>query len=141
MVLSQSEQNANHYKISEVFYGVDFEFTLNDDGTITFEDQYTGYTDLSAGDVMVADVHALYPEDFPTAGYYRDNVLYFNTGYYVEGGFVAYDESEDNSILETFTITGETDAKARVNERKTEKSVKKISKKPFHGKAKKFARI
>lgn len=140
LVLSQSEQNANHYKISEVFYGVDFVFTVNEDGTITFDDQYTGYTHSSYGDVMVADMHAISPEDFPTVGYFKDNVFHFNTGYYVEEGFMAYDESDDNSILETFTITGpaKAKAKAKANVEKSEKAVKKINKNAFYGKVRKY---
>lgn len=143
LVLSQSEQNANHYKISQVFYGVDFEFTVNEDGTLTFEDQYSGYTHPDYGEVMVADMHALYPDDFPTAGYRKGDVFYFNTGYYIEAGVVAYDESKNNDNLETFTITGPANVKAKAEAKmeKSRKNVKTLNKMSFYGKIKKFERV
>lgn len=106
LTLYASDQVDGHYKIANVFYGVDFIFTLNADGTITFEDQYTGYTSATNGDVYVQDMHVIAPSQFPTPNYYSDGVFYFNIGYHCAAGYYGFDKSENNDNLETFTLTG-----------------------------------
>lgn len=106
-----SDLNENRMKISNVFYGVDFIFEMDDDGNITFEDQYTGYTDAKDGDLMVCDMNALNPGNFPTVSYYQNGVFYLNTGYYANDGFWGYDDSDNNDNLETFTLTAEAGSK------------------------------
>ena len=99
LTLSQCDQNPNKYRIEHVFYDVNFDFVLNEDGTITFDDQFTGYTHSSYGEVYVMDMNANYPDDCPDASYYANNTFNFNIGYYCSAGFFAYG-------FETFKLTG-----------------------------------
>ena len=105
LTLYVSDLNENRYKISNVFYGVDFVFQFDEDGYITFEDQYTGYTDATAGDLMFCDLNAYYPSNFPTKSYYDNGTFYFNIGFYANDGWWGYDQSDNNDDLETFTLT------------------------------------
>ena len=105
LVLYESDVNENRYKIENVFYGVDFVFEMDDDGYVTFEDQYTGYTDSSAGDLMFCDMNALYPDNFPKKSYYSNGQFFFNIGFYANDGWWGYDQSDNNDDLETFTLT------------------------------------
>ena len=110
LTLSQCDQNPNKYRIEHVFYDVNFDFIMNEDGTITFDDQFTGYTDSSYGEIYVTDMHACYPEDFPDASYYSNGTFNFNIGYYCDAGFFNYG-------FEKFVLTG-TAAKAAVKSAK-----------------------
>lgn len=131
LTLYQSDSNENRYKIEHCFNDVDFVFEFNEDGTLSFEDQYTGYTDSSAGDLMFCDMNALYPDYFPTKSYYNNGTFYFNIGFYANDGWWGYDQSDDNSNLETFTLTAEAGAKGA---NKAPAKGKKNVKRPVHAK-------
>ena len=107
------DQKPNRYKITSIFYGVEFIFDVDEEGVITFEDQYTGYTDSSAGDLMVCDIHSIYPDNMPTPSYKDGNVFYFNAAYYANDGWWGYDESEGNDDLEYFEIDGDSNAASK----------------------------
>lgn len=109
LVLYESDANKNRYKITNVFNGVDFIFEMDSNDKITFEDQYTGHTD-EYGDLMICDMHALHPEDMPTQSYRSNNTFYFNAGYYDNDGIWAWDKSDNNDNLETFTLTANYEA-------------------------------
>lgn len=104
--LSVSSLNPNRYKIEHVFYDVDFIFEMAEDGTISFDDQFTGYTHSSYGEVYVTDMYLSNPDEFDPS-YYEDGVFNFSIGYFVEDGFLSYG-------TETFTLTGEAGAKAEM---------------------------
>ena len=106
------DQKPNRYKVSSIFYGVDFIFDVDDDGYITFDDQYTGYTSAQYGDLMVCDMYTAEPDYFPTPSYVRDNVFYFNAVYYANDGYWRYDNSENNDNLEYFAVDVINSAKA-----------------------------
>ena len=99
LVLSVSDSDPNKYRISNVFYGVDFDFVMNpEDGTISFEEQSTGYI---AGDieVLVEDMYAVAPDQFEPS-HYENGVFYFSIGYYATGGY-----GWQGYGTETFTLT------------------------------------
>ena len=107
LVLYVSESNNNRYKIENCFLGVDFVFTVNpDDGTITFADQFTGYVDKETGNLYLCDMNALMPKQFPTKSNKKDDQFFFNIGFYTSAGYWGYDQSNNNSNLETFVIKG-----------------------------------
>lgn len=107
LVLYQSLEEEGVYKIEGVFYGVDFIFTMDDDGKITWDPQFSGYHyDSYDKDVYVID-RWWWTDGDVEQGYYSQGVFYFPTYYYMQdlGGW--YDG------YETFTLTGKAGAKAR----------------------------
>ena len=97
LILYQRDDNPTRYKIEDWGYGVDFFFTVNNNGGISFKEFYIGYDHPSYGEVWAYDMNALYPDDFEM-GYYADGVFHFQIGYHVEAGWFGYGE-------EIFTIT------------------------------------
>ena len=77
-----------------------------DDGTITFADQFTGYVDKETGNLYLCDMNALMPKQFPTKSNKKGNQFFFNIGFYTSAGYWGYDQSNNNSNLETFVIKG-----------------------------------
>lgn len=114
------------FTISEWGYGVDFNFTLHEDNTITFDDFWIGDTHPTYGQVMLADLNSVDDEE-EAPSYYDPNegVFYFNTYYYVEAGYFGYGP-------ETFTITGYADAAAKKNAAKKSSAKKGGMKKANH---------
>lgn len=108
-VLSVCDQNENRYQISGIFYGVDFVFEMDDEGIITFEDQYIGYDHPDYGSVYVANVSAYDPTEYGAyPSYYDPETGDFNfaLAYFCEAGTFAVG-------YETFTLTGRATAKTR----------------------------
>lgn len=130
LTLYESDSNENRLKIENAFNGVDFIFEMDDDGYITFEDQYSGYTDASAGDLMFCDMNALYPDNFPTKSYYSNGQFFFNIGFYANDGWWGYDQSDDNDDLETFVLTAQAAKAMKAPAKKGKKNVKR----PVHAK-------
>lgn len=130
LTLYESDVNENRYKIENAFNGVDFIFEMDEEGYLTFEDQYSGYTDASAGDLMFCDMNAMYPDNFPTKSYYSNGEFYFNIGFYANDGWWGYDQSDDNDDLETFTLT----ANAAKAKKTPAKNGRKNVKRPVHAK-------
>lgn len=97
-VLLQSSLNENRYKITHVFNDVDFIFEMNEDGTLSFDDQTTGYVDSEIGEIFVADMYAYYPDKFEPS-FYEGNVFTFSIGYYAGDEWINYG-------TETYTLTG-----------------------------------
>lgn len=95
------------FTISNIFYGVDFTFTLNEDNTISFAEQFSGYTHSTYGDVMVGDLSADPEDEDYAVGYYApaEGTFYFQVYYGVEAGWFG-------AGLETFTISGYNEAAA-----------------------------
>lgn len=99
LVLSMSDDTPGKYRISNVFYGVDFDFILNGDGTISFEEQSTGYVHADYGEVFVHDMYQVAPTQFDPS-FYSDGTFNFSIGYAVSAGYFGRG-------VETFTLTGE----------------------------------
>jgi|GEM_PF-1223048 len=100
LTLYQADQNSKVYKITNWGYGVDFQFSFNDDGTITVADQPIGYVHSSYGAVYVCDLvdyvgGTSYGYSFFDSA---NNIYYFAVVYYVSAGVFGYG-------YETFTIT------------------------------------
>lgn len=123
LVLSQSSLNENRYKVEHAFYDVDFIFEVNSDGTICFDDQLTGYVDATEGDVYVTDMHASYPDEFEPS-FYWEGVFTFSIGYYTGNSWLNYG-------TETFTLTGNAEAKAQRTEPKRLNAQKSIQVNPL----------
>lgn len=107
LTLSQCDDDATKFKISDWGYGVDFTFTMNADGSILVDDQATG-AETSYGMMMVDDlVHYTGGTD-DGQSYYDSSTGTFNFAviYYVSQGYYGYG-------TETFTLTGS--AAAKVN--------------------------
>ena len=99
LVLYESDKVDGRYKITDWGYGVDFIFQMNEDGTCMVEDQFTGYTHSSYGDVYVDDLVDYTGNTDSGYSYYADGVFHFAVIYYVSAGYFGYGE-------ETFTLTG-----------------------------------
>lgn len=103
-VLYQSDSNPNRYKIAPWANnnGEDgLIFTMDDNGVITVDAVYTGYTDDTYGDLFATDFLTLYgSESGAPESYYKSSVFYFN---------IAYHDATKPwfQVQDTFTITGE----------------------------------
>jgi len=130
LVLSRSDQSETSFKISNWGMGVDFTFSY--DGTnVVVDEQPTGYTDSSVGEILVSDITVYTGSTSYGQSYYDSSTgtFYFCVVYYLA--------SDPNKIVgynyETFTITGNA-AKARLNEmqakarKANKKSVKAVKK-------------
>ena len=119
------DQKPYRYKVTSVFYGVEFVFDVDEEGIITFEDQFTG-AETSSGDLMVCDIHGLYPDNFPTPSHQEGDVFFFNCGYYADNGWWRYDQSDNNDDLEYFKLSAEGAPKAKAGKKAKVKGVKKV---------------
>ena len=110
LILYQSDQNPNRYKIDP--WGMDqcLTFTLNDDGSVMVDaDQYVGYDHPSYGSIYVDDtVDYTGATKYGTSSY-ANGVFKFALVYYVEAGVLA-------NGYETFTLTGQAGAKAKAKQ-------------------------
>lgn len=96
LVLSVSDKNSNRFKISGVFYAVDFIFEMDPEtGVLSFEDQETGY-EYEGKMIYVSDMQKY---DGFAAGTYADGAFTFSIGYHDGSNFLTYG-------TETFTLTG-----------------------------------
>ena len=98
LVLYRRDDDPTRYKIEHWGGDVDFFFTLNNNGGISFNEFYLGYDHPTYGEVWVYDMNAVSPNSFEK-GYYEDGVFYFQIGYHVSAGWYNYGE-------EIFKITG-----------------------------------
>ena len=94
LVLSVCDQDGSKYKISNLWDGVDFFFTLKDN-KVSFEDQYTG-TDFGYGKLLISDL-GKYPGYETYEGYLSGDKIHFGV-YYVD------DEWSWGYGYETFTL-------------------------------------
>lgn len=104
--LFQSQDDPTRYKITDWGAGVDFIFTMTDDGSVMVADQETGYVDSKYGDVYVDDVVDAYGTTEYGVSSYADGVFTFNVVYYCGAG--AFGRGP-----ETFTITSTAKAPAK----------------------------
>lgn len=89
LVLSVCDQDENKYKISHVFNDVEFVFTMNDDGTLDWEDQPIG-DQYNGEDVYVTNL-GNYEGFDPSA--YSNGVFTFGNYYYISaGGWYGYEK-------------------------------------------------
>ena len=114
LVLSQSDTDPSRYKISHIFYDVDFVFVMNEDGTISFEDQVAA----EEYGVYITDMYAAYPDDFAPSNY-QNGVFTFSIGYYQNDQFLNYG-------VEKFVLTGTYDEASNVRQKAKASSVKSI---------------
>lgn len=106
LALFRNQTDPTRFKITDWGYGVDFFFTMANDGSVMVDDQSTGYVNPNYGEVYVDDL-VDYTEG---TGYgvssYADGVFTFNVIYYCEAGIFGYGP-------ETFTITSTAQAPAK----------------------------
>ena len=105
--LAVSDENANRYMIKGVFYGVDFIFEMNEDNTLSFESQSTGYHHPTYDeDVMVTDYNE-YAGTTSNPSYYDEETSTFNfcLVYNISLGHFTYG-------YETFQLTDYANAKS-----------------------------
>lgn len=125
--LFQSQENPTRYKIENWGGGVDFIFTMNDDGSVMVADQEIGYVHPNYGDVYVDDVVDYSGSTSAGVSSYADGVFTFNVVYYVaEGNF--------GNGPETFTLTSVAEAPAHKAQAKAKKlsSAANLSKQQLH---------
>lgn len=93
------------FTLSNWAAGVDFTFKLNEDNSVTFEDQYIGTQYSKYGNVYVYNMTTKAGESY---SYYDPEVgtFFFAIDYYVEAGDLTYG-------YETFRITGEAPTAAK----------------------------
>lgn len=104
--LFQSQNDPTRFKITDWGYGVDFIFTMSDDGSVMVADQETGYVHSSYGDVYVDDVVDYSGSTEYGVSSYADGVFTFNVVYYCGAGMFG-------NGPETFTITSTAQAPAK----------------------------
>lgn len=103
LTLSVCEQDATLYKIANWGYGVDFVFSMTEDGAISVAEQFTGAT-IGEDELLVCDYNTYTGTDgYPS--YYEDGVYSFALVYYA-GDLVV-------PGYETFAVTE--NASARIN--------------------------
>ena len=109
LVLSVSDSDPSRYKISNWGYGVDFIFTMAEDGTILVDDCETGYVTDQYGMVSIMDLVTFAGSaEYGTSSYNPETGAFiFAIAYYVEAGTLAYGQ-------ETFVLTGKAGAKSRI---------------------------
>lgn len=99
LTLSVSDQNEYRFKISHVFYDVDFIFEMDPEtGALSYEDQFTGYTHPTYGDVMVGEMRNYYADAEDYVGSFSNGKFKFYNVYFVDAGSFGYG-------IETFTLT------------------------------------
>lgn len=102
-VLYQSDSDPSRFKIApwaETTGEEGLIFTMDDNGVITVDEVYTGYTSDTYGDLFATDLLTYYgAESGAPESYFESNVFYFN---------IAYHDATDWWFLvqDTFTITG-----------------------------------
>lgn len=105
LALFQSQDDPSRYKITDWGYGVDFIFTMSEDGSVMVADQETGYVHPDYGDVYVDDVVDAYETTEYGVSSYADGVFTFAVVYYCGAGVFGKGP-------ETFTITSTAQAAA-----------------------------
>lgn len=107
-VLYQSDSNPDRYLINP---WADFTeetptqgliFEMDEEGNITVDGVFTGYTDPDYGEVYATDISTHGDADLPS--YYEEGVFYFNLAYHVSAGSFCF-------VQDTFTLTAEASAK------------------------------
>lgn len=98
LTLYQCNEDKSLYKIEHWGYDVDFTFTMDSDGKIVVQDQYTGYTSSSNGEVWVMELSD-YVGKTMSPSYYEEGVFNFGVVYYVSAGNFGYG-------YETFSVSG-----------------------------------
>ena len=83
------------YYITNWGMGVDFHFSVNADGQVVVDDNFTGYTHSSYGKVNVIDCTSYWDDWDPAtegAGFYdaSSKTFYFLVVYYVSAGYFGY---------------------------------------------------
>lgn len=123
LVLYQSDADEYRYKIEHWGYDVDFIFTMDDNGGVVAEDQFTGLDHPQVGEIWVMDYMDAAGKSEPT-GYYENGTFNFTLVYY-------YGNSIINYGTETYTLTANAAkalekamAKAKANKHLKAKSVK-----------------
>ncbi len=106
LALYRSNDDPTRYKIADWGYGVDFIFTMTDDGSVMVADQEIGYVHPSYGDVYVDDVVDFSGSTEYGVSSYADGVFTFNVVYYCGAGTFG-------NGPETFTITSGAQAPAK----------------------------
>lgn len=122
LTLFKCDQDATLYKIENWGYGVDFVFTMQEDGSVSVAEQSTGAKASATEEWMVCDYMTFTGQD-KNGCYYEDGTFNFCLVYYV---------SRDKAYAnwETFTLTG---AAARTNSSMAmvEKNMKTFINAPF----------
>lgn len=122
LTLFMCDQDATLYKIENWGYGVDFVFTMQEDGSVSVAEQSTGAKASATEEWMVCDYMTFTGQD-KNGCYYEDGTFNFCLVYYV---------SRDKAYAnwETFTLTG---AAARTNSSMAmvEKNMKTFINAPF----------
>lgn len=121
LTLFKCDQDATLYKIENWGYGVDFVFTMQEDGSVSVAEQSTGAKASAEEDWMVCDYMTYTGKDM-NGCYYEDGTFNFCLVYYSSKGKAAN--------WETFTLTG---AAARTNSSMAmvEKNMKTFINSPF----------
>lgn len=96
--LYECVENPDLFKIEHWGADVDFYFTWTEDGIITVQDQFTGYTHNSYGEVWVMELGDYAGTTEMGWSGYEEGVFTFNVVYYVSEGYFGYGP-------ETFTLT------------------------------------
>lgn len=106
-ILYQSDSDPNRWKIApwaDLTGEEGLIFTMDDEGVLTVDQVYTGYTDDKCGDVFATDLVTADITDLPST--YANGVFYFNLVYHdVEEAWTF--------VQDTFTITGDYEASSR----------------------------
>ncbi len=96
LVISQSSLDPTHYRIENWRDGVDFNFTMDADNYLSFDNFSTGYEDETYGEVRLADRGG---PVYRVRSYFDGLAFHFMLNYFVDAGTFSYGE-------ETFVITG-----------------------------------
>lgn len=123
LVLYQSDKDSSRYKIEHWGYDVDFIFTMDDEGTLTVEEQETGATYGSYGPIYVSTFDEYFSDYDPETdrSYYDTGVFHFNLVYHVSAGTMKGWYGE-----ETYTLTGRAGAKSRITAPWQQKTVRDL---------------
>lgn len=105
-VLYRSDSDASRYKIApwaDLTGEEGLIFTMDNEGVLTVDQVYTGYTDSKYGDVFATDLVTAGVADIPSYYDRSEGVFYFNLSYHDAEGAWTY-------VQDTFTLTGEASA-------------------------------
>ena len=105
-VLYQSDSDSNRWKIApwaDLTGEEGLVFTMDNEGVLTVDQVYTGYTDSKYGDVFATDFVTAGVADIPSYYDSSEGVFYFNLSYHDAEGPWTY-------VQDTFTLTGEASA-------------------------------
>jgi hypothetical protein len=105
-VLYQSDSDSNRWKIApwaDLTGEEGLVFTMGNEGVLTVDQVYTGYTDSKYGDVFATDLVTAGVADIPSNYDRSEGVFYFNLSYHDAEDAWAY-------VQDTFTLTGEASA-------------------------------